>query len=73
MPKGTKAMSKQQLGVSNWLHIVSSAIANYVDEGGAIAIVENGGALAVTFLDVGAQDVRLHADFVALLQRAVTQ
>jgi hypothetical protein len=60
-------MAKSQMGLDNWLHIVSSAIANYVDEGGMARVLIDNGLVVVEF-DAAADDDRLHPDFVKLIE-----
>lgn len=64
-------MSKQQIGADNWLHIVSHALRNYVQEGGGIVIDEAEGEIRVRFVGVGVGDGRLHPQFRKLVVTAV--
>lgn len=60
--------NSQQFGPDNWLHIISNALANYVEEGGSLSISEGSGSLSVTFSGVEAGDSRLNAKFVEMME-----
>jgi hypothetical protein len=65
-----KMPRKQMLGMDNWLHILSSAIANYAEEGGEIVIgcrpEFEGPDVIVVLTGVDVSDPRLHPDFKKL-------
>ena len=59
-------MSDQKLGADNWLHIITHAISNYSEEGGAVVVEEVNGEVRVWFTGVGRKDGRLHPRFCQL-------
>ncbi len=65
-------MSNQKLGKSNWLHILSQAIGNYVEEGGGVVLSASvEGEVLVQFTAVTLADKRLHPKFRRLEKRVV--
>jgi hypothetical protein len=65
---------KQMLGKDNWLFILSSAIANYAEEGGSVVIgcrpMFEDPDVIIELSGVDLDDPRLHPDFVALYERS---
>jgi hypothetical protein len=61
-------MSKQKFGPDNWLYILTNAVSNYVNEGGAVEVVEDEeiGSIVIVLNAVEPGDNRLHPDFERL-------
>ncbi len=62
-------MSDQKIGRDNWLHILSHAIVNYVEEGGGVILDASAeGELLVQFTAVALTDTRFHIKFQKLVK-----
>jgi hypothetical protein len=61
-------MSKQKIGRDNWLYILTNAVMNYVNEGGAVEVIEDEeiASIVIVLNEVEPGDNRLHPDFERL-------